>query len=64
MNYMRRLLDLPSRKGRRTLKSTVRSILAAVALATGMPPSASLADETCVSPYMPKITDQEELVYV
>ncbi len=29
-----------------------------------MPPSASLADETCMSPYMPKITGQEELVYV
>ncbi len=61
---MRRLLDLPARKGRRTLKSTVRSILAALALATGMPPSASLADETCMSPYMAKITGQEELVYV
>ncbi len=29
-----------------------------------MPPSASLADETCMSPYMAKITGQEELVYV
>ena len=57
---MRRLLDLPSRK----VKSTVRSILAAVALATGMPSSASLADETCMSPYMAKITGQEEFVYV
>ncbi len=39
------------------------AVSAAAALAAGVPFPA-LADETCQSPYMPKITGQEEYVYV
>lgn len=38
-------------------------LLAAAAVAAGSPFRA-FADETCQSPYMPKITGQEEFVYV
>ena len=37
--------------------------LSFIALA-GLPTRPALADETCMSPYMPKITGQEEYVYV
>ncbi|HYD49945.1 MAG TPA: selenium-binding protein SBP56-related protein [Terriglobales bacterium] len=43
-----------------TNRYMVRSVLFAVVLAT----SAARADETCLSPYMPKITGQEDYVYV
>ncbi len=57
---MRRMLDLCLR-GRGT---TYCVALIGFVLATCMPPAAGLADETCMSPYMPKITGQEEFVYV
>jgi selenium-binding protein 1 len=43
----------------RSLQGVLRLAVAAVALATP-----ARADETCMSPYMPKITGQEDYVYV
>jgi selenium-binding protein 1 len=40
----------------------VRAVVTIVALALGV--SAARADETCLSPYLPKITGQEDYVYV
>jgi selenium-binding protein 1 len=39
-------------------------LLAAVAILVLLFPVAPRADETCMSPYMPKITGQEEFIYV
>jgi len=46
----------------RFLLATSGSICLAVALA--LAPASARADETCQSPYLPKITGQEEFVYV
>jgi selenium-binding protein 1 len=40
------------------------SAAALVLALTGIPPATSMADETCQSPYMAKITGQEEFIYV
>ena len=57
---MRLIDDLRSRgKG-----STYRVTVTAFVLATSMPLAVGLADETCMSPYMRKITGQEDFVYV
>jgi selenium-binding protein 1 len=51
------------RRPRAPLGRGARSVLAGVALAgTGW--FGAHADETCMSPYMPKITGQEEFIYV
>ena len=48
-----------------TRKLAVRSIVVYSAfLAAGLPMMLCHADETCMSPYMPKITGQEDYVYV
>jgi selenium-binding protein 1 len=39
-------------------------LLAAVAILVLLFPVTPRADETCMSPYMPKITGQEEFIYV
>jgi len=49
-------------RGRRTLTWVLALGMAAAALAGG--PGAARADETCQSPYMAKITGEEEFVYV
>lgn len=57
---MKRLLA----ESRRTRNSIVLSALAAaVCLATALP-GTSQADETCLSPYMAKITGQEQFMYI
>jgi selenium-binding protein 1 len=43
------------------MKRTVRCLLAAAVLALAAPVA---ADETCQSPYLPKVTGQEDFVYV
>ena len=60
---MRRACD-PGSIEERPLLSIFSGALAAFALAASMPLAAGLADETCMSPYMPKITGQEDFVYV
>ena len=42
---------------------THRLLAAALVLLVGIVPTAR-ADETCMSPYLPKITGQEDYVYV
>jgi selenium-binding protein 1 len=46
-----------------TLSRAVRGALSGLALA-GLGIAGASADETCLSPYMPKITGQEDFVYV
>ena len=49
-------LSFPTR-----LKQKLASLFAATCLSL---PATALADETCMSPYMAKITGQEDFVYV
>jgi methanethiol oxidase len=42
----------------------ILALTAAATLALALAPSPAAADETCQSPYLPKITGQEEYVYV
>jgi selenium-binding protein 1 len=53
---------ISSRSVFRIASGVVRSAVIALVLATM--PGLALADETCMSPYMAKITGQEEFVYV
>ena len=57
------LLEVRSTRPQRMLQWTVRGVLATLTFATALP-GTSRADETCMSPYMPKITGHEEFVYV
>ncbi len=43
---------------------STRSVLLGGCMATLLAAGAAMADETCMSPYMPKITGQEDYVYV
>ena len=67
---MRRIRDLCSRERGTACRVALSVIvlsaigLSTIVLATYMPPAAVHADETCMSPYMPKITGQEDFVYV
>lgn len=46
------------------LISAAAALLSAAALTTALAPTPARADETCMSPYMAKITGQEDFVYV
>jgi len=54
----------PTRGFRSRLRHALACGAAAAALLTAMPAIPASADETCQSPYMPKITGEEEYVYV
>ena len=53
---------------KRTITQTIRGLLSGFAVAgllsTAILPLNASADETCASPYMKKITGQEDYVYV
>ena len=46
------------------MRTTALGVVVGAGLAMGLPVSTATADETCMSPYMAKITGQEDFVYV
>jgi len=56
--------DVPFKRIRKTVQTTLLSAVTAVTMGAAILPSQVIADETCQSPYMAKIVGQEDYVYV